>query len=262
MAQQKLSKNDDLLTDGMRGEELVRHSGLGYHDYLVNLIESSNAKSYLEIGTFSGDSLARVNCAAIAIDPKFHVSQNVIGQKPACMMFQMASDDFFANHDPTMMFGRKIDIAFLDGLHLYEFLLRDFINTEKHCFPDSFIVMHDCVPPTYEMTNRTYMPALLNADYKNYWTGDVWKIIPILQKFRPDLKVAMIDCPPTGLLIVGNLNPNSTILSDNYSTIVSEFEDKGRDFHLLKSFLQSHRLISSRQITDADALSHLFESAA
>jgi len=36
----------------------------------------------------------------------------------------------------------------------------------------------------------------------DFWTGDVWKIVPALIKFRPDLRVFTIACPPTGLTVV------------------------------------------------------------
>jgi hypothetical protein len=55
------------------------------------------------------------------------------------------------------------------------------------------------------------------------WTGDVWKVLPILKKFRPDLKVALFDCPPTGLVACTNLDPNSTVLTEAYDQIIAEF---------------------------------------
>jgi hypothetical protein len=57
------------------------------------------------------------------------------------------------------------------------------------------------------------------------WTGDVWKLIPILAKYRPDITVEVLDCWPTGLLQVKKLDTKSSALQDNYETIVREFRD-------------------------------------
>ena len=37
-----------------------------------------------------------------------------------------------------------------------------------------------------------------------------------LKKWRPDLKVAVVDVPPSGLAIITGLDPASTVLTDNY----------------------------------------------
>ena len=39
-----------------------------------------------------------------------------------------------------------VDLVFIDGLHLFEFALRDFFNAEAWCSRTSTIVLHDCVP--------------------------------------------------------------------------------------------------------------------
>jgi capsular polysaccharide biosynthesis protein len=220
--------------------------GVNYIDYLADLVIAKKAVRYLEVGTNFGSSLAPINCASIAVDPQFRLSLEVIGKKPTCMFFQMTSDDFFATHDPAQLLGGKLDVAFLDGMHLYEYLLRDFIATEKHCHNNSLIILHDCVPPTFEMTNRNFRPAVLNPNYLNYWTGDVWKIMPLLLKYRPDLKVAYVDCPPSGLVIISNCDPTSTILSDNYEEIVNEYLESNNDLNKLTNFVASIALLPSQ----------------
>jgi hypothetical protein len=57
------------------------------------------------------------------------------------------------------------------------------------------------------------------------WAGDVWRILPILKKFRPDLQIVTLDCHPTGLVLCSNLDPSSTALSDHYHEIVRDFFD-------------------------------------
>src|SRR5205814_560630 len=57
----------------------------------------------------------------------------------------------------------------------------------------------------------------------NGWAGDVWKLLPILQEFRPDLNLNVVAVRPTGLGIVTNLDPSSTTLHDHYDEIVSKY---------------------------------------
>ncbi len=172
---------------------------------------------------------------------------DVIGAKPVCLMYQMTSDNFFAEYDPKALLGDVLYTAFLDGMHLYEYLLRDFYNTEKHCHQKSLIILHDCLPGTFEMTNREHKPAMLNKRYTNYWTGDVWKMLPILKKYRPDLKIAYIDCPPTGLAVISNCDPMSAVLETNYLSIVEEFKESKEDLDKLKQFLSSIEILSSKE---------------
>ena len=110
------------------------HKGTHYGEVMENFHRWLEPASYLEIGTLEGYTLGLARCASIAIDPVFQISHPAcIRNKPECHLFQTTSDEFFARQDPTMVLGRPVALAFLDGMHLCEFLLRDFINTEKHC---------------------------------------------------------------------------------------------------------------------------------
>ena len=195
-----------------------RAGGRRYLRFLGEMHAALQPDWYLEIGTNTGDSLVRSNTKSIAIDPEFLVSQNVYGAKPALHMFQQTSDDFFKDgHMATL--GAKIDLAFLDGMHWYEFLLRDFMNTERHCAPSAHVVLHDCLPWTREMTQRDRSKVATRT-----WTGDVWKVVPILSRYRPDLTVKIYDARPTGLVVISDLDPSNNVLWDNYDNIISEFD--------------------------------------
>lgn len=70
----------------------------------------------------------------------------MLERNPKARLFEETNDDFFAAHDLKRLFGRPVDFAFLDGMHEFPFLLRDFINTERNCRAGSIIVLHDCLP--------------------------------------------------------------------------------------------------------------------
>jgi hypothetical protein len=202
-----------------------RIDGHGYTGFLACVHAALKPVNYLEIGTARGGTLALANCASIAIDPGFRIDSNVVGKKPLCLLFQLTSDDFFKTHSPTALFGRSIDMAFLDGMHQFEFLLRDFINTEKHCNRNSVVFMHDCLPPGFYMTVRNADdPERAKSRFPDWWTGDVWRVLPVLRRYRPDLSVTLLDCVPTGLVAITNLDPSNTTLADNYKAIMAAFK--------------------------------------
>jgi len=67
------------------------------------------------------------------------------------------------------------------------------------------------------------------SKFKGWWAGDVWKMIPTLKKYRPDLELTLIDCVPTGLVLVRGLDPANNVLQRNYEEIVKSFQimDRG-----------------------------------
>ena len=142
------------------------------------------------------------------------------------MMFQMGSDAFFARYRVRDYFPAGVDLSFLDGMHRFEFLLRDLINTERSCHRRSLILMHDCLPLNERMAERRPrdVPEEDPAT-RGCWTGDVWRLLPILKKYRPDLQVRFLNCPLTGLVAISGVDPGSNILSDNYHAILAEFSE-------------------------------------
>jgi hypothetical protein len=178
--------------------------------------------TYFEIGTLHGETLKLARCASVAVDPQFQLTVDVEADKPFCRLFEETSDDFFAHHDLTDVLGARVDMAFLDGLHEFAFLLRDFINTERHCHSDATIVMHDCLPRDVAMTGDAARSSGAHK-YRAYWTGDVWKIVPVLRKWRPDLRVTCLDSSPTGLVVCTGLAPSNRTLSEAYDEILAEW---------------------------------------
>ena len=66
------------------------------------------------------------------------------------------------------------------------------------------------------------------------WTGDVWKIIPILKQYRPDLRIFNLDAGPTGLVCCTNVDPKSQVIENSYGKIWDdwrkvELQDYGFD---------------------------------
>lgn len=207
----------------MAAAPLADLPGRFYQHCLHDIHQSLAPRTYLEIGVANGDSLALATCRSIAVDPSFRLKPAGMGKKPELHLFQMESDAFFATYDPIEIFRARIDVAFIDGMHLFEFVLRDFINTERVCHPGSLILLHDTAPrDPFMATRNPYNHATMRqSKHPGWWTGDVWKIVPVLKHYRPDLKVTTFDAPPTGLTLVTGLDADNRTLSEQYDAIVS-----------------------------------------
>jgi hypothetical protein len=199
---------------------IADHFGADYRIVLQWFHKWRPPAHYLEIGTLNGQTLQIATCASIAIDPFFQLENGqVVTNKPECHLFQQTSDTFFAREDRPAILRHPLDLAFLDGMHLCEFLLRDFINVEKHCSPNAVVLLHDCLPVEAGMAERVRADAHTVAPHhQGWWTGDVWRTALALKRFRRDLQISAFDAGPTGLIAITGLDPHSRALSEGQVT--------------------------------------------
>jgi len=165
------------------------------HEFMAELHEHLRPRRYLEIGVQTGTSLylTRPDCMAIGVDPN-----PMCEPPPNATIFPVTADKFFAEV-PAHVLADPVDMAFVDGMHLVEYALRDVINCEERSHMGGIILVDDVLPYSADIAVRTP----LQGD----WTGDVWKLWPILTKWRPDLKITMVDVEPTGLMVIQELSP-------------------------------------------------------
>ena len=190
-------------------------NGIRYVRMLGRLHAVLNPNWYLEVGTFTGRSLAKANCNFVAVDPKFRLKAPLNHPGASQMhLFQQSSDSFFASGFAERN-DIRFDFAFLDGLHHYDVLLRDFMNAEKVMSKGGVITLHDCCPSTADMTVRDKV--------RGAWTGDVWKTLLILIRQRPDLRIHVADAAPTGLVVIDSLDSESKIIPDHYDALIDEY---------------------------------------
>jgi hypothetical protein len=180
-----------------------------FPDFLARVHERLEPDTYLEIGVRNGRSLALARCASVAIDPAMDLTYEI---DPAASLFSETSDEHFATRDVLEPFGgRPISLALIDGMHLIEYVLRDFINVEKHALWSSVVVVDDVLPR--RSTEATRERA------SRFWAGDVYKIVRILERHRPDLMCLRVGTTPSGVLLIVGLDPASTVLSERYERI-------------------------------------------
>jgi hypothetical protein len=183
------------------------------HDFLSAIHASYEPRSYLEIGINDGRGLQRSHTRTIGVDPAFKIVAEVDCD---LMLVRATSDDFFARENPIARFPEGvIDLSFIDGLHIFEYALRDFMNAERLSGPNSVIILDDMLPRTVDEAARDR--------HTMEWTGDVFKVAQVLERYRPELVVIPLDTTPTGLLLVLGADPDNTVLKDNYDAILAEY---------------------------------------
>jgi Methyltransferase domain len=139
---------------------------------IQGLIDKYKYKKYLEIGV-NNQKQPGYNWVNILCETKHGVDPNID------TTFKMTSDEFFAQNKETY------DIIFIDGLHLYEQVYKDILNSLAVLNDNGTIVVHDC-NPIEEITQREIRAS-------DAWHGSVWKSIARLRVERHDLDIKVID---------------------------------------------------------------------
>lgn len=198
-----------------------RFSPLEHYDFLEQIHTNRPPRVYLEIGVATGKSisLVREGTRAIGIDPATGRDDLLVFHPPGATprLHLTTSDRFFETVDPLEEMGASgFDLAFVDGLHHFDQVLKDVCNLERLAGPDSVVLVHDTIPvdPRVATRERTTL----------FWTGDVWKIVPCLTILRPDLEIVNLPLAPSGLAVVRGLDPERAIPPRHLDRIVSEFE--------------------------------------
>ena len=213
-------------TDQIRHIEAAksRFPGPDYFEWLKWLHATVRPKSYVEIGVETGRSLrfAQRPTKSIGIDPAVNI---VVSIESWVKLFKLPSDDFFAQYDLRQVLdAESVDMAFIDGLHTFDQALKDFINIEHYSHPGTVVAFHDIFPVT---------PLTAARDRETiFWLGDTWKVVLILKKMRPDLKIFTIPAFPSGLTLVTGLNANSQLLTQEMGTITDLWMDIDLDSYM------------------------------
>jgi len=197
--------------------------GEDYFHVLARIHRHLRPRSYLEIGVSRGESLECVlpETRTLGIDPQPRLAR----APPANVrIYHETSDDFFARYSPRAeLGGQPVELALIDGMHHFEYALRDFINIERACSSTSVILIHDCYPLDERTAQREQVTG--------FWSGDIWRLQLLLREQRPDLTVRTIATPPTGLGIVLNPDPASRVLADQLDRLTAVYLAK--DFGVL-----------------------------
>lgn len=214
------------------------------HDFLRGLHEALQPRTYFEIGVREGRSLALSRARSVAVDPFFLVDTEL---RCDVHLVRTTSDEFFARKHPFAHLDEPVvDLAFIDGMHLSEYALRDFVNTEAHTHPGSVVVLDDMLPRSAEEAGRERRGAAATGA----WAGDVYKVTRALREHRPDLVVLEVDTVPTGTLVVLLPDARSRALHRVYDDLVEQLvvedpQDPGQEVLTRSRAVSPERLLRS-----------------
>ena len=140
------------------GEKFFKRLDYNWSNYpsrfeiIQKIINKNKYESYLEIGCDKNVNFSKIEAKEkIGVDP---ISGGTI---------RMTSDEFFKTNT------KKFDCVFIDGLHIYEQVRKDIINSVKFLNSNGIIILHDCLPT--KIWNQI-VPRIYTC-----WNGDVWKAI-------------------------------------------------------------------------------------
>lgn len=165
---------------------------------LINYLHSNyKFNSYLEIGCDDNQLFSKINIPEkIGVDP-------VSGGN-----FKGKSDDFFKQNI------KKFDLIFIDGLHEYNQVRKDIINSLKFLNNNGFILVHDCLPRS--------LSAQAVPRYRNIWNGDVWKAIV---EFRTNPNLEIFTCLADEGISIIQIKKNSQELKLKKNVLDLKFKD-------------------------------------
>lgn len=199
---------DDPVQNAVPEEPQLDHDkmsgGLATGELLSVFHRELSPRNYLEIGVEYGTSLARAECNAIGIDPSPNLRRTLAAHQ---RVMEMTSEDFFLGHDVTSML-HPLDLVFIDGMHLVEHVITEFMWIEQHAHRGTVVVIDDIFP-----NHRIQAERLRQS---RAWVGDVWKAVDLLRFARSDLLVLTLDTYPTGCAVVIGLDSESTGLWSAY----------------------------------------------
>ncbi len=186
-----------------------------YLTVLAALHRLERPHTYLELGVNRGRSLqlSSRRTLSVGVDPNPQVPAEI---EERYRIERTTSDAFFGSGKAQQFFGgTPIDMAFLDGMHLFEYVLRDFMNVEQYSDEHTLVVIHDLLPSD--------MGAAAREPISETWMGDVWKLLLVLDQHRPDLEVCLVNAPPSGLGLVRGLNADSKVIPQAYEALLTEY---------------------------------------
>lgn len=148
------------------------------HHEIINEISAGGYTDYLEIGVEQGVTFRQVKIPRkIGVDPDFKFDTTSV---PGTLIQQTSDSFFFRNYS-------QFDCIFIDGLHLYEQVKKDVINSIGRLKPGGVILIDDCFPSDDLAALRSHhecvQKKIARGDLDRNWMGDVYRVIAWLHDF-------------------------------------------------------------------------------
>ena len=184
-------------------------------DLIKYLINKYGYSDYLEIGCDQDQLFSKIKI------------QNKVGVDPSSGgNVRKTSDEFFKVNE------NKFDIVFIDGLHTYDQVKKDILNSINCLKDNGIILVHDCMP---DSLSKQAVPR-----YRMIWNGDVWKAIV---ECRTDKNLDVYTCYADFGIGVIFKRPNKNLLNypkNDYMEL--KFEEYHQNPHKLMNIIEYEEL--------------------
>jgi hypothetical protein len=217
---------------------------------IQRIADAVKCKVYLEIGVNTGEIFFQVRSPLkIAVDPDFKFSSfqrfkrgsvRPVFRGEREMFFEKTSDDFF-NADSGIL-KNGIDVAFIDGLHTYDQVMRDVQNTLRFLNPAGIIILHDCNPlnasgawPVKNSIREVLELAAAGkvSGWNGMWNGDVWKAVVHIRAAEKNLNLFTLDLDwGLGILSRGQMENPLDVTPDAIEQMTYSDLEKNRETFL------------------------------
>jgi len=132
---------------------------------------------------------------------------------------------------PEQKNKEKFDLVFIDGLHVYDQVKQDIINSLEVLNNNGVILIHDCLPEKIWEQN---VPRMNGA-----WSGDVWKVIPF---FRSKSNIDVYTCVADRGIGIIFKRSNKNILKLDQDTKKLKFKDYYYNYKFYMNLVSSEEL--------------------
>ena len=153
---------------------------------IINSLPGSEDARYLEVGVFKGATFNEVRCAdKHGVDP----------WPEAPSTHHVFSDEFFRK----LPVAEKYDFIYIDGLHEFTQVVRDYEHAREHLSSSGLLFMHDLVPVNAAYAVPEYcgdVYRLLHVLVTNYLPKgyeSIWSLVDA----ENDAGLTMLRCPPS-----------------------------------------------------------------
>lgn len=152
-----------------------------HSDLIVQLVNSINCQTYLELGIYDGSTLSRVAQSVprvIGVDIKDLRLNKSIGE------FHLSTTQDFLKD-----FTDKVDVIFIDADHSFESVKNDFTACLKNLNEFGVIILHDTDPIAEKYLDKGYC-------------GDSYKMIDWVKSEYPMFDVMTLPVSEAGLTLI------------------------------------------------------------
>ena len=209
---------------------------------LINEIvrDKKHFLNYLEIGSQFGYTLEAVRIPnKIGIDPNPMHSLKVMPLGVKSLVF--TSDQYFATISDSVVFN----FVYIDGLHIFQQVYRDFINSINHLSEDGIILIDDVIPVDSYSAGTNQIRAVternIQGNSSKAWQGDVYKLLSLIANEMLFLELKVIIYPSNAQAIIKFKGPKQHLEFNRelfarydkltFEKVFSNFQDSSQRFH-------------------------------